>query len=223
MKQKVLLLLATLVFLSCKKEQDTVSVHDIKGMVFNNCTDSGLAKVTVFLKDGQGLNLSTVSDAKGNFKFNAVSIHSSSKYSYVIYIQSKSGDIGSAPTIDNCGFRGATLYFNYDEADLFFKPRVIPWFYRCAIYCIKNPITNTNDSIIFYAKNYTIHKNAPDYGWAIEGGAYGFSNDGSANLGDYPMGKYILEIDMWKSGVHTTRKDSIYLPWAAHTSYTINW
>ena len=222
MKQKVLLLLATLVFLSCKKEQDTVSVHDIKGMVFNNCTDSGLAKVTVFLKDGQGLNLSTVSDAIGNFKFNAVSIHSSSEYSYAIYIQSKSGNIGSAPTIDNCAFRGATLYFNYDEADLFFKPRVIPAFYRCAFYCIKNPTTDKNDSIIFYAKNYTVHKNVTDYVWIIKGQAYGIPPYFNQS-GDDPMGKYILEIDMWKSGVHTTRKDSIYLPWGADTSYTINW
>ncbi len=208
-----------LFFTACKKNKDIVATKNINGMLFNNCTDSGLANVTVFLQDGQGLNLSTVSGANGNFSFNNVQIHSNAEYNYVIYIPSKSGT--NATTFEYCGFDGTRLYFNNDEADIFFKPRVTPSYLFFTVYCNKIPFTNTNDSIIFYCNNYTFHKNVPNYpyGW---GGGYG-DHIYFDNVGNYPMGKYNIDIDIWKSGVHTTKKDSVYLSWGANTSYTINW
>jgi hypothetical protein len=152
---------AFLLFTSCKKDKDTITTHDIKGMVFNNCTDSGLANVTVYLQDGQGLNLSTVSGAGGSFNFNNVKIHSGTKYEYVIYIPSKGGD--GATTFEYCGFSGARMYFNHDEADMFLKPRVRPSYLFFNIYCNKTPITNATDSVRFNCTNYTFHKNVPDY------------------------------------------------------------
>jgi hypothetical protein len=163
-------LLIVVMYVSCKKEKDTITQHDIKGMVFNNCTDSGLANVTVYLQDGQGLNLSTVSGINGNFSFNNVQIHSSSKYNYALLILSKSGI--NAQTFEYCGFGGTVLGFNYNEVDMFFKPRVRPSYLLFPVYCNKNPITNKNDSIVFYCTNYTFHKNAPDYPYYWGGGVW---------------------------------------------------
>ena len=189
-------------------------------MVFNNCTDSGLANVTVFLEDGQGLNLSTVSGANGNFSFDNVKMHSNAKHDYVIYIPSKSGT--NATTFEYCGFDGTRMYFNHDEADIFFMPRVKPFYLFFTVYCKPLNISSQSDSIVFHSYQYVLHKNKPSDVYYWGGGGYGdrqYSNNG----GGYPMGKYIIEMDIWKSGVHTTRKDSVYLGWGANTSYTINW
>jgi hypothetical protein len=161
-------LLIVVMYVSCKKEKDTITQHDIKGMVFNNCTDSGLANVTVYLQDGQGLNLSTVSGVNGNFSFNNVQIHSSTKYNYALYILSKSGI--NAQTFEYCGFGGTVLGFNYNEVDVFFKPRVIP---ACLFYRIEcNPIviTSRTDSIRYHLYQYTLHKNDIDAGYTWGGG-----------------------------------------------------
>lgn len=210
-----------------KKEKDEITQHDIKGMVYNNCTDSGLANVTVYLKDGQGLDLSTVSDASGNFIFPGVKIHSHSKYTYNIYIPSKSGD--NATTFEYCGFIGTSLFFNYNESDLFFKPRVTPRYLKFDIYCVKSPTTSITDSILFYCSNLTFKKNVPDYPYRWGGGGYGAASIQHPAIsyynisGNYPMGKYIIDIDKWISGVHTITKDSIYLDWGANKTYTLNW
>lgn len=61
----------------------------------------------------------------------------------------------------------------------------------------------------------------------IAGGGYGIGQNNVAlyenGAGNYPMGKYIIDIDKWISGVHTTSKDSIYLGWGAIKTHTINW
>ncbi|MCC7534140.1 MAG: hypothetical protein IT246_09385 [Bacteroidia bacterium] len=222
MRIAITIIACLFIFACCKKDKDQIILHDIKGMVYNNCTDSGLANVTVYLKDGKGLNLSTVSDAVGNFIFKGVDIHSSSQYNYNIYIPSKSGT--NATTFEYCGFVGTTLSFNYDEADMFFKPRVMPRYLSLNLFCNKSPITDSNDSIMFFFTNSTLHKNMPDYPYRFGGGGfYGTNSYNIGNIGNYPMGKYIIDIDKWVSGVHTYTKDSIYLEWGANKTYTINW
>src|SRR5688572_12507044 len=103
-------------------------MQKINGVVFNNCTDSGLAKVTVFLRTYRDGNLyeeqNTVSGTEGSFRFEKVSIHSSDDYSYAIYIPGKSGY--GAQTPEYCGFTGTTLYFSKNESSLLLKPRVTP-------------------------------------------------------------------------------------------------
>ncbi|MFN8231118.1 MAG: hypothetical protein U0V03_09390 [Bacteroidia bacterium] len=163
---KIIITLITctlLLFTSCKR--DTVTTHDIKGMVFNNCTDSGLANVTVYLQDNKGLNLSTLSDVNGNFVFSGVKIHSSDKYSYGLNIPSKSG-IG-ATTFEYAGFNGESVNFSPNEADEFFKLKVTPKYLNFQVFCNKSIITNANDSILFYCSNYVFHKNVPsaNYRW----------------------------------------------------------
>lgn len=207
-------------FFACKRDKDIVTKQDLKGNVFNNCTDSGLANVTVYLRNGSKILRTTVSEVSGNFNFNNVEIHSSSKYNYNIYIESKSGT--NATKFEDCGFTGTTIFFKYNEADAFFKPRVTPHFLLFAIYCNKTPITNMNDSIIYYCTNYTFHENVIDdpYKWGGAGYGLGVYNN---NISGYPMGKYIIDVNCWKSGIKTTKKDSIYLGWGANTSYTLNW
>ena len=222
MVKSIYIFVFLVIALSCKKEKDTVTHHDIKGMVYNNCTDSGLANVTVFLQDGQGLNLSTVSGVNGSFSFGSIQVHSNSKYNYVLYIPSKSGT--NATTFEYCGFDGTRLYFNHDEADVFFKPRVTPRYLSLNLFCNKSPITGANDSIMFFFTNNTFHKNVPDYPYKFGGGGfYGTTSYNIGNIGNYPMGKYVVNIDKWVSGIHTSLKDSIYLAWGANTTYTINW
>lgn len=214
----VCLLIGVSIF-SCKKEKDTITQHDIKGMVFNNCTDSGLANITVFLQDGQGLNLSTVSGANGSFNFNNVQIHSNTKYDYVIYIPSKSGT--NATTFEYCGFDGTTMYFNHDEADIFFMPRVTP---RYLYFCMDFPnstIIPNGDSIRLYYYQKKIHKNVPDLPFDGIIGKYGIYDIGCG--ANYPMGQWNMVIDKWKSNVHTTVYDSIYLGWGSNITYTVNW
>lgn len=215
-----------------------MTVQVINGMVFNNCTDSGLANVTVYLNINDGSSTSsrqTLSDANGNFSFDGVSIHSSSKYSYAIYIPSKSGYISSGgPT--EIGINGTTLNFNYDEVGVFFKPRVTPKFLFCGFYCTTNK-TSLSDSIIYKCSQYIYHKNNSNEIFSFGGEVASAYGDylGTVNvpdpnivtyyspMGNYPMGKYIIEMDIWKSGVYTTRMDSVYLGWGSNTTYTINW
>lgn len=209
-------------FMNCKKDRDIVTKHDLKGMVVNNSTDSGLANVTVYLTNGRKKLLNTVTDAHGNFCFPNVDIHSNEKYNYSIYIESFSGGISSNPALTEIGITGTQMYFKPEEANVFFKPRVTPLFLLSQIFCNKTPFTTVNDSIIFYCTNNTFHKNVPNEPYQWGGAGYGSGNYNN-NVGGYPMGKYNLEIMMWKSGVYSTKKDSIYLGWGANTSYTINW
>lgn len=220
-------LFVLLIFTECKKDKDIVATKNINGAVYNNCNDSGLANVTVFLQDGQGLNISTVSGSDGSFSFSNVKIHSDSKFDYVIYIPSKSGT--NATTFENCGFDGTRLYFSHEQTDLFFKPRVTPRYLTFDVYCNKTVPTDSNDYIMFTCTNYIFHKNVQDYPFKWSGGGYGAPKGqfNTANYfngsGGYPMGKYIIDIDIWKNNIHTTKRDSAYLTWGANSSYTINW
>ena len=214
------------IFSCCKKEKDTITYHNIKGMVYNNCTDSGLVNVAVNLntyKDNSlTKTLAGTSVAGGNFEFPNVEIHSDSKYSYSIYIPSKSGI--NATTAEYCGFNGATMYFSKDEADLFLSPRVTPKFLLLNVsHIYSSPITNLNDSIIVLFSQRVFHKNLPTLPYVFGGETYGNVGNSKYSSGNYPMGKYNINIDKWKGGVHTTILDSIYLGWTETKTYTVNW
>jgi hypothetical protein len=208
----------SLFFTACKKDKDTVTLKNINGIVFNNCTDSGLANVTVYLQDGQGLNLSTVSDANGNFSFNSVQIHSDNKYSYRLYIPSKSGT--GATTPEYCSFTGESLSFTKDETNTFFKPRVTPGFlYLCYTSNIIFPIVQP-DSLNIYFEQKTFHKNVPNLPYS--GKIINSSNISSCSS-NYPMGWWVFSTQKWKSGNYTFYKDSLYIGWGGTKTYTINW
>jgi hypothetical protein len=76
--------------------------------------------------------------------------------------------------------------------------------------------------MIYTIYQNTLHKNNSGATYTRSGEGYG-SNVSWSNLGGFPMGKQIIQIDMWKSSVHTTKKDSVYLTWGANKTYTITW
>ncbi len=206
-------------FTYCKKEKDIISTHTIKGMVYNTCTDSGIANVVVYLKDGLGLDIAALSDGNGNFEFSSVKIHSSSKYNYALYIPSKSG-IG-ATTPNYAGFNGTTLSFNANEADVFFKPRVTPKYLFFCIDFVNNVNIPASDSIKLYYYQKVFHKNLPELPYDGSVDKAGIFDPGCGS--NYPMGLWNIVIDKWKNNTHTTVYDSIYIDWASSKTYTVNW
>jgi len=77
MKKFSALLFIVIVFLgSCKKDKDEVSSQTIHGQVYNLCTDSGMANITVYLQQNGSNIAQTNSGANGNFSFSNVQIHS---------------------------------------------------------------------------------------------------------------------------------------------------
>jgi hypothetical protein len=223
MKIKYLLyiLLFSILF-SCKKDADEISKQTISGMVYNQCTDSGMANVEVFLKinrDNSSIqSIKTVSGLDGLFSFPNIDLHKNDKYSYVIFIPSKSGINGGGGT--EVGFNGSSIGFKFSEASTFFKPKVIPCFFSlCYESNIEFPILGP-DSLYIYFEQKIYHKNIPymPYNGTI-------SNNSTIYMctQNYPMGLWNVTIDKWKGGLHTTELDSIYLDWGATKTYTFNW
>lgn len=229
MKKLIVISCITFLFLftNCKKDAgDTITSQAINGMVYNQCTDSGLAGVTVYLKiskDNSELkSYQTVSGVNGNFSFGSVDIHNNSAYSYAINIPSKSGD--GATTPEYCGFIGTTVTFTKDEVKTFFQPRVIPSFLNWCF--VVSPVTNIGypDSLYISFQQKVYHKNAPAFPYSSKRTQSDLQN-GFVNctFGNYPMGLWNIRINKWKSGIYTVINDSIYIGWAATKTYTINW
>lgn len=212
-------------FVYCKKDTDTVTQQAVNGMVYNQCTDSGLAGVTIYLKinkDNSELkSYQTVSGSNGNFSFSGVDIHSNSAYSYAINIPSKSGD--GATTPEYCGFDGANISFTKDQANTFFKPKVRPSFLFLHSQFINSTISSNQDSIVVKYAQKIFNKNVPILPYYFFSGTYGNFASNLYTMGNYPMGKYNITIDKWRSAIHTTVYDSIYIGWATTKTYTINW
>lgn len=210
---------------SCKKEKDNVTVQTINGMVYNQCTDSGLVNVHVFLEVNKGSSqiqkIETVSRADGTFSFPNVEIHSNSKYNYDLFVPSKSGINGAGGT--EVRFDGGVYNFNYDEANTFFKLRVTPGYFLFTITFNQTTISTINDSVVLNCSQNIFHKNVPDLPYKLGGKCYGNVFTQTGNLSNYPMGLWKITIDKWKSGIHTTEQDSIYLGWGATKTYTVNW
>jgi hypothetical protein len=210
---------------SCSKceKRDIIARKPVKGMVFNNCTDSGLANMKVYLQTFKGNSLvnsqEAVTGQEGYFAFDA-DIHSSEKYSYAIHIPSKSGGISTGFT--EVAFNGTTMYFSKEESDVFMRPHVTPGFLTYTTEYI-TAITNKQDSVRVLSEQRTYHKNKPDMPYQIPGGSYGDKSFYKDQTSHYPMGLYNIRIDTWKGGVHSTIYDSIYLAWGDTKTYTLNW
>jgi hypothetical protein len=225
MKKASLILFAVLLTACVKKNigvADQISPKDIKGMVYNNCTDSGLAGVDVyfetFYEEKITSKVKTTSGQNGEFTFPAASIHSDELYTYAVHIDSKSGTNATIPS--NALFNGTTMYFNRDEATVYLKPSVTPGFlYLYFSTNIKFPIKSP-DSIYVYFSQQTFHKNVPDlpFGWI-------FSNPMSLGVtaGNYPMGWWKIDSQKWHNGTYTHSTDSLYLGWGDVKTYTLNW
>ncbi len=211
---------------SCKKNKDTITNQTVSGMVYNQCTDSGLAGVNVYLKinkDNQTVkNYETVSGINGAFSFTNAEMHSNTDYTYAIYIPSKSGTNGAGGT--EVGFNGTSLSFNNSEANTFFQPRVTPKFLDFCFAISPAVVIVNPDSLVISFKQNVFHKNIPDLPYASYR-IHSQMQNGITNctFGNYPMGLWSITIDKWKSGLHTTTYDSLYLGWGATKTYTANW
>lgn len=230
MKNTIYTLISACLLLSCRKENpekiDQVMTQDVKGMVFNNCTDSGLAGIKVYFQvflDEKKIveNIETTSGKDGSFLFKGVNIHSNNAYTYAVYIKSQSGD--GAPFASLSRFTGTTIYFHNYESQTFLKPRVTPGFFILTLYLNTAIISTANDSVIAMFKQLKYKNNVPGSPYMFGGGSYGNQSTQKGNIGHYPMGLYNITIDKWRGGVHTTSYDSIYLGWAGDKTYTVNW
>jgi hypothetical protein len=220
--------IVSLLFLQCKKDKkadkDVITIQTLNGMVFNNCTDSGLAGVKVYfqtIKDNSVISsFETISGASGSFSFPNAEIHSSEKYTYAIYIQSKSGIGATSP--EYTLFNGTTMYFTKDQAGAVLKPRVTPGFFRISTACTTTTI-NSNDTLKLYFAQNIFHKNVPQSPFSFLLGAIATQSSSIDGISNYPMGKYSIKIVKYKNNIYTTSYDSIYLGAADSKTYTINW
>ena len=239
-KLKILIpvILLSLYFAACRKDKphitlnepaaaDIIEKKDINGMVFNTCTDSGLAGIKVYLKmyyqKKQISEYSTLSGTSGKYTFTAVEMHSDPDYEQVIYIASKSGD--NAKNFETCGIRGTAMWFKFEESDIFMKPRVVPKFIYLNFYFPRQQVTIGSDSIIARFAQNTYHKNVPDYPYTFGAGSTGDRSGYTSHwgIGNYPMGLYHIVVDKWISGVHTQWKDSLYTNYGDTAAYVVHW
>jgi len=238
-KLKILIpvILLSLYFAACRKDKphitlnepaaaDIIEKKDINGMVFNTCTDSGLAGIKVYLKmyyqKKQISEYSTLSGTSGKYTFTAVEMHSDPDYEQVIYIASKSGD--NAKNFETCGIRGTSMWFKFEESDIFMKPRVVPKFIYIAFYFPRQQTTVSSDSIIARCEQRVYHKNVPDYPYKFGDGAIGIEKGTyPKRIGNYPMGLYHIVVDKWVSGVHTQWKDSLFTNYGDTAAYVVHW
>jgi hypothetical protein len=221
-KLYIFLYIGLFLIFSCKRDKDEVIYQTVRGQVYNNCTDSGLANVTVYLyvlkNNVKQQTYQSISGADGSFVFPNAEIHSNEDFSYSIYIPSESGTAGIG-----ISFIGSTVHFNKNETGKYFISRVIPGFYLFKLEFNQLSTGVASDSIVAVCSQYKYHTNVPYYPFEIMGKCYGNVSYQFGNIGEYPMGKWNISIDKWKSGVHTTINDSIYIGWGATKTYTINW
>jgi hypothetical protein len=208
-----------------KKEispQDDITEIDVRGIVYNGCNDSGLAGVDVYLETFSNKALyskvKTVSDKNGEFVFAKAPIHSDKQFSYAIFIESVDGT--SRENVAT--FVGATMYFENFEATTYMKPRVAPSFYRLYLqfYSLKDV---AEDTLFISLSQPVFHRNFPLSLYLIPGKISGSVLTGNTVIGDYPAGKWNVEIKARRNNILTTRLDSIYMAPADTRTYSISW
>ncbi len=208
---------------SCKKEKDIIDVVNIHGKVNNLCNDSGMANITVkFVSQtsGGGDVVKTISDLNGNFYFYNVSINHNSGINYFLNIESKSGT-------GDIGFTGTTELINKDNVNLNYVLNVVPFFDYLIVKMQPPVAVVTPDTFTVRMEQRIIHKNLPDQintflvssGWVQPG----YPSYSDHYCYGYPMGKWYLETDKFKNGIHSIIHDSIYMNWGANATYIVPW
>ena len=226
MRNLVVIVFILFLFGSCKKDDDTVTKQTINGEVYNLCTDSALANVQVFLNISNNntliQSLSTTSGTNGTFSFPNVDIHSNSSYSYNLYIPSTSGYAGL-----DIGFNGDNIEIDKSNLGKKYILHVAPCFKDLYFQINPSVVITYPDSINIFFEQNIIHKNQPSspYCFNVEtsGIQGGYPYYSKFCLGNYWMGNWNITINKWKSGVHTTLQDSVYVGWGATNTYIVNW
>jgi hypothetical protein len=217
---------------SCTKKEypnpepiDSIVIRNIRGMVFNNCTDSGLADIPLFLNVYSDNDLvkkySAISGDSGKFFFDHVEMHTSPLYSYDIFIPSKSGFV--VPRRSETGFDGTRMTFSTAESYLFLRPQVTPRIYYLNFHFEREKESNI-DSLHFTASQEIFHNNVPDLPHILKARIFKNSNNGSGNWGGgYPSGKYKIEITKWKGKDFIIEKDEMYIKFQDSLTHVIEW
>lgn len=223
-KISTILIIALLLFNSCEKDKITTDVT-ARGNVRNNCTGKGFANVEVeFLtrkKNTTSSSTTTTTDASGNFSFSGLDIHSSSKYSYALYIEDHNHYL-----IGEYGHSGiGPIEIDKDKISIFQQIGISASFKICTINLPSGIAVTPPDTFTLKFEQKTLHYYEPNR--IYEQYYYPrFLNSGSLyspNWGDYPMGLWHITFDKTKSGVHTVINDSIFLDMGATASYTVPW
>ena len=222
-KNSIIISLA--IILSCckKNKPEQFDFVDVKGKIINACKDSGYPNLKVeitVLSDKPQTKTTRYTDTDGNFLFKDFPISRDDGQSYVLSIDNVFGAT-SQPTFTDVGVSGRTIIFSHTEAKNFFMPMVTSFSQWLSVFNNKSPQTNSNDSVVYSVTNSTFQKNVPALPvWVSRG--YGNINSQNTKIGA-PTGKYIIKIDSWVSGVHSQRKDSVYVGIGTKTTYTLNW
>jgi hypothetical protein len=229
MKKIALLVVFSLILICCRKKgidaEDKAGYVVVNGIVFNTCTDSGLANIKVYFltfkeqkKVGEGSE--TVSDNGGNFKFPQMKIFEGDAYSYIIYIKTIGGD--NAPQPEYTRFDGITIVIDKNDVSKFVTAKVTPGFFRCHT-AYTSQVLDPNDSIHLKFQQKTFMKNVPDLPNAFYSASNGMAGTGTLTASNFPMGFYDITINKWRNGTHTISYDSIYLGMAEEKIKYINW
>ena len=229
----IVVLLGLIVF-SCKKQaelsgealdRDSIIYKDIKGKVYNLCTDSGLAGIKVYLEiyDRKGLHTkyNQISGINGEYIFENVELHTNPEYNYSLYIPSKSGF--SAKDRESCGIKGGSLSFDLEDTETLLQTNVIPSFIYMNIYFVRDATGPETDTVRVHFEQNTYHKNVPDFPHAFGGDTYGSRKYFKGGVGNYPMGLYDVTIDTWKGGLHERKYDKLYIPYGDTAAYVVHW
>ena len=219
--------------ISCKKDSssstDSIIAQSIHGQVYNFCTDSGLANVTVFLNinnsanGGTTIQTKTVSGTNGNFTFN-VPVHSSNDYTYELKIPSVSGiGGGTQPAIDGCD--GDIIKSNINNIQ---KLCVVPHSGDITLFFPGNVNYTPNDTFLLTIQQNILHKNVPSavYSLTISIGPYPAPAppiNALCNIGSYWMGLWHTTLNRTTNGVHIIKTDSFYVCWWKTVTDTIPW
>lgn len=219
---KLLLGLFIMVLLGCEKDDDITENVTIKGNVFNLCTNKGLGNITIYFiteTSKSSSSIQTISDTSGNFAFINVSINNSTKYTYYLYIESKSG-IGGGSEIGFDGVKGEIDKNKLNELKIM---GVVPRFKNLCFQI--NPAVHISypDTVIVSFEQKIFHANVPQAPYKSKRTTTELQ-DGFAtcSFGNYPMGLWHITIDKTKGGVQTITNDSIYIDWGETKTYTFS-
>jgi hypothetical protein len=213
---RLILPVLTLLLLSCKR--DKVTTQTIHGQIYNPYTDSGMANITVYLKENGNTISHTTSSTNGEFSFNNAQIHSQD--SYGLYVPSVSGIAGVG-----VGIEGFNIALDKNRISQYGVYTVVPHFYKlCHTSDITSSIVSPDSFYVsFTQKKIATSSLASNYTYSLATSSHAYPPGYSSCFGGYIMGLWNITIEKWKSGVHTTTYDSIYMSYGATKTYTIHW
>ena len=232
MRNLPLIIFILFLFGSCKK--DKIDVVNIAGNVKNNCTDSGWANVTVHLftnyshntlfnKKNSSDEVSVVTNSRGDFVFNNVSINHNSDYSYVVSIDDLDNSIGGN-TPSDFGHTGVSGEIDKSNPGGFLQLGIQGDYWLISFHLPAGTVITPPDSFGLLSVQPIYHKNMPqnvcNTYW---GNVTNINSNTILNGGGYPMGMWYFTWHKTKGGVQTIIHDSIYLGLGKMANYNIPW